>query len=132
MRADRKHFLDPFERIGPDLWIREESHVVLTPDPAATAQGPVPRPMRVHDMYTFQAPAAALTGRGADFVPANEQFNDFNDWSPRFQMGDRPGSSVSRCAGRKEARIGDMPDAWLKLARRMHPDAVKDPARTLG
>jgi hypothetical protein len=66
------------------------------------------------------------------FVPAVEHFNDYNDWSPRFEMGDHPGTSVARCSGRKVATLDGMPDNFLRLARRLHPDAYRDPAKTLG
>jgi hypothetical protein len=47
-------------------------------------------------------------------------------------MGDHPGTSVARCSGRKVATLDGMPDNFLRLARRLHPDAYRDPAKTLG
>jgi hypothetical protein len=39
---------------------------------------------------------------------------------------------VARCSGRKVATLEEMPDDFLRIARRIHPDAFRDPARTLG
>ena len=141
MRAERVHHVGPVDVVGPDVWLREETAIVLTPI-APTAQGAaaapaqagvaLPLPMRVHDMYTLQSPLAALLDDKQQFVPALAQFNDFNSWSPRFEMGDRPGTSVSRCAGRKESTLEQMPSRYLELARRLHPEAFKNPMATLG
>jgi hypothetical protein len=125
MRMERRHVLAPLEVIGGDAWIREESY--LTVDYAATG-----RRQRVHDTYTFSAPVAGLRASRPGFVPATVHFNDYNGWSPRFEMGDAPGASVARCAGRKVATVDELPATLLAIARRLHGDAFRDPARTLG
>lgn len=134
--AERRHWLGPMTVVGDSLWLREETHVVIAPAAAVAASGggvANGRPLRVHDMYTLQSPRAAvkLTGRLPPWVPALGQFNDFNDWSPRFQMGERPGTSLSRCAGRKERRWQDLPRRFRELAAQVHPQWAKDPAAAL-
>jgi hypothetical protein len=133
---ERHHFLGPASRVGDALWLREESHVVIAPAAAVAASGggvAGTQPLRVHDMYTLQSPLAALRVRGTlpRWVPANGQFNDFNSWSPRFQMGDRPGTSLSRCAGRKERTWSAMPARYRELAAEVHPEWARDPAAVL-
>jgi hypothetical protein len=125
MKMERRHVLAPLELVGEEAWLREESWLVV--QYAATG-----RSQRVHDMYTFSSPAAALRDAARAFVPASVHFNDYNGWSPRFEMGDAPGSSVARCSGRKVAGVDELPRPFLELARRLHPDAFRDPARTLG
>jgi hypothetical protein len=133
MRADRRVVLSPAELIGDDVWLTDETYLTLTPEPpAASAPGPVPfstRRMRVHDMYTFQCGLAALRRAPGEFVDSVAQFNDFNDWSPRFDMGDRPGTTVARCAGRKVRRLADMPDRWRAFSRRLHGAAFDEAER---
>jgi hypothetical protein len=136
MRADRRVALLPAEVIGGDVWLTEETYLRLTPEPPAAAAAPGPaaapfssRAMRVHDMYTFQCAVAALGRAPGEFVDAAAQFNDFNDWSPRFDMGDRPGTTVSRCAGRKARRLGDMPDRWRAFSQRLHGPVFEDAER---
>jgi hypothetical protein len=80
-------------------------------------------------MYTFQCALAALRRAPGEFVDAAAQFNDFNDWSPRFDMGDRPGTTVSRCAGRKVRRFGDMPERWRSFSQRLHGPVFEDTER---
>lgn len=126
--AERRHLLGPVSVVGDSVWLREETHVVVPPAAAGA------RPLRVHDMYTLQSPHAALRldGRLPAWVPAIGQFNDFNGWSPRFQMGDRPGTSLSRCAGRKERRWQDLPQRFRALAAQVHPDWARAPEKILG
>ena len=124
VKLDRQHFLGPLERVGDEAWLREEGWLNLT--------YPNGRGQRVHDMYTFSAPLAALRAAKPGFVPATVHFNDYNGWSPRFQMGDAPGASVSRCSGRKVASVDELPASFLQITRRVHAAAYADPARTLG
>jgi hypothetical protein len=124
MKMERRHYLGPLERIGDEAWVREEGWLNLV--------YPNGRGQRVHDMYNFSAPLAALRPAQPGFVPATVHFNDYNGWSPRFQMGDAPGASVSRCSGRKVARVEELPASFLQIARRLHGAAYADPARTLG
>jgi hypothetical protein len=125
VRQEERHSHSPLRVVGDEAWFTEESAII------ARFEG-APRPIRVHDTSTYGSPVAALLDPQARFVPAVEHFNDYNDWSPRFRMGDRPGSSVARCSGRKVATLGEMPADFLRLARRVHPEAFADPARTLG
>lgn len=124
MKMERRHYLGPLERVGDEAWLREEGWLDIV--------YPNGRGQRVHDMYTFSAPLAPLRAAKPGFVPATVHFNDFNGWSPRFQMGDAPGASVSRCSGRKVASVAELPASFLAIARRVHGAAYADPARTLG
>lgn len=125
VRQQERHSHSPLRVVGGEAWFSEESAII------ARFEG-VPRPIKVHDTSTYGSPVAALLDPAARFVPAVEHFNDYNDWSPRFQMGDRPGTSVARCSGRKVATLGEMPADFLRLARRLHPEAFRDPGATLG
>lgn len=125
VRQDERHVYSPIRVVGSEAWFTEETAMVAHFE--ATGQS-----IKVHDVSTFASPVAALLDPAAEFIPAVEQFNDYNDWSPRFQMGDRPGTSVARCSGRKVATLDEMPADFLRLARRIHPQSFADPARTLG
>ncbi len=127
MRMERHHVVAPLELVDDEAWLREETWIKAT---RGTAGGT--RTQKVHDMYTYSSPVAALRDPKARFVPAVAHFNDYNDWSPRFEMGDEPGGTVARCSGRKVASLEAMPADYLRLGRRLHADAFRDPARTLG
>ena len=120
----RRHELGPVDIVGGDVWLNESSHLVVP------AQGGG-SPLLVNDMYTLHSPLRELLGARQKFVSCFASFNDFNSWSPRFQMGERPGTSLSRCSGRKEARLDALPAGYLALGRRVHPQIFADPAAAL-
>lgn len=125
VRQQERHAHTPLRVVGDEASFTEESWIV------ATFEG-YTKPVNVHDVSTFGSPVAALLDPAPRFVPAFEHFNDYNDWSPRLRMGDRPGSSVARCSGRKVATLAEMPAQFLRYARRLHPTTFADPAKTLG
>jgi hypothetical protein len=124
MKMERRHVLSPLEIVGDEAWIREESYLTVL----YAASG---RSQRVHDTYTFSAPVAGLRQSRPRFLPATVHFNDYNGWSPRFEMGDAPGASVARCSGRKVATLAEMPETWRRFARQLHPRAFDDTGRAL-
>jgi hypothetical protein len=123
--ALQRHELSAPDIVGDDLWLNEASQLT------APAQSNGMPALRVHDMYALRSPVAALLDPRQQFVPCHASFNDFNTWSPRFQMGDRPGTSLSRCQGRKEASLDALPPGFLALAQRLHPQLLADPAAAL-
>ncbi len=127
MRVERRTTFDPVRVDSAEVWLTEENYVRLFREASAAADPA----MRVHDLYTYSCQHSALRDSQLAYVHAAVQFNDYNDWSPRFQMGEHRGTSVSRCAGRKESRLEQLPGSYLKLARRLHPQAFADPIKTL-
>ena len=117
MRAERTHFLGPARRDAGRIWLDEATHVRV--DPGARP------PMKVHDLYTYSVAEADLarvqTRKPGGYTPALATFNDFNDWSPRFEMGDHPGSSISRCSGSKVGTQAAMPATWRSLHTALYP-----------
>ena len=125
VRQQERHAHSPLTVVGDEASFTKESWIVATFEGSA-------KPVNVHDISTFGSPVAALLDPTATFVPAFEHFNDYNGWSPRLRMGERPGSSVARCSGRKVATFEQMPSVFLRLTKRVHPQAFSDPAKTLG
>lgn len=117
MRAERSHFLGPARREAGRIWLDEATHVRVD-------RGARP-PMKVHDLYTYSVAEADLAraenASRTGFTPALAAFNDFNDWSPRFEMGDHPGSSISRCTGSKVGTQAAMPSGWRSLHDALFP-----------
>jgi hypothetical protein len=58
-------------------------------------------------------------------------FNDVLTWPKWLQMGDQPGSFVSRCFGRKVYAYDQMPAIWRQLCQKALPDVAKDPLGAL-
>ena len=117
MRAERTHFLGPARRDAGRIWLDEATRVRVD-------RGTRP-PMKVRDLYTYSVAEADLARTEArepgGYTPALAAFNDFNDWSPRFEMGDQPGSSISRCGGSKVGTQAAMPAIWRSLHTALYP-----------
>jgi len=114
---------------GPG-WIEGENVVVrgdmvmsaVPEDPASGA-----RPMHVNDWSTYVGKLADLTDPAQKNPPAMQYFTDILTWPAWLQMGDQPGSYVSRCHGRKAFAYEQMPALWRSLFEQAHPEAAKDP-----
>ena len=63
--------------------------------------------------------------------PAAQMFNDILDYPPWLQMGDQPGTFVSRCYGRKVFDFKSMPATWQALFTKKFPDVAADMAAVL-
>lgn len=63
--------------------------------------------------------------------PAAQMFNDILDFPQWLQMGDHPGTYVSRCYGRKVFRYTDMPATWRRIFEAKFPEAARAPAEVL-
>ena len=73
-------------------------------------------------LFEYEADLARTEAREpGGYTPALAAFNDFNDWSPRFEMGDHPGSSISRCSGSKVSTQAAMPAIWRSLHTALYP-----------
>ena len=123
--ATRSHELGPVDMVGNDLWLNDSSHLNAPPQNGAAT------PLHVNDLYTLRSPLRELLNPNQRFVPCDAVFNDFNTWSARLQMGARAGTSLSRCYGRKEAKLESLPASYLAFGRRVHPTIFADPATAL-
>ncbi len=124
--AARRVVISPAERVNDRIFIREETYIDL--NPTGTGAG---SQRYVQDMYTYECAAASLRAKPGAFVDATAHFNDYNDWSPRMQMGDAKGSSVARCSGFKVASFAQMPARWRGFAGRLHGSQWADPEKLL-
>ena len=48
-----------------------------------------------------------------------------------MKMGDRSGHMMGRASGLKLESLAEMPSAYLKMARAVHPWLIRDPIETL-
>ena len=85
----------------------------------------------VTDHATYHCSRTALADDALASVPATVTFGSFSSWVDWMKMGDRPGTMVSRAAGRKVARLEDMPSRFLDILRSRYPDLARDPAAAL-
>lgn len=118
----RWHFLDG---AGDTQLLRDESFSIVTPT-AGNA-----REFKVSDLSTYQASRRELDSRRVLSAPASVAFNAVSNWQRWMNMGDRPGSMLSRGVGQKARRLQDCPRQFLDLLASQHPEFLRDPAASL-
>jgi hypothetical protein len=119
--------------IGPG-WI-EDDDVVIRGDLALTATPIDPdsdaRVFTVNDWSTYVGNVGEVADPAVKNAPCRQYFNDILSWPAWLQMGDQPGSYVSRCYGRKVFAYEQMPATWRKLFEEDQPDAARNAAAVL-
>ena len=80
----------------------------------------------VNDWSTYIGSTADVLDPRKKNPPAAQVFNDILDYPPWLQMGDHPGTFVSRCYGRKVFDFASMPAVWQALFTKKFPDIARD------
>jgi hypothetical protein len=125
VRFDVKPATGIFAVEGDDVWLRDDNTTTVTD----ATDGAVK--FVVTDWATYLSPRAALADAALDSVPASVSFHSVSGWIGWMNMGDRPGSMLSRASGRKVARLDDIPPGFLRILRGRYPELAKDPAAAL-
>jgi hypothetical protein len=124
-QIESTHVMGPATIVDDDLWIRNDTNAVVT---RVDAPGP---PFRVHDWATYHAQLHEIEDESIMCPAADVSFIDLTGWPRSMKMGDRPGTRMSRCAGRKVAARDALPQSFLALLERVHPAIYRDPAGAL-
>ncbi len=122
----RTHTLGPVTLAGNDVWLAIDSSAVVT----RTASPETP-PFRVNDLETFHAKLADVLDPDILSAPASASLHLISSWQSWLNMGDRPGSQITRLFARKAFDPSDLPAGLTGLMRRLHPDILRDPAAAL-
>ena len=106
---------------GDELMIRGD--LVLHAEPS----DPAKRTFTVNDWSTYVGSLDAVLDPAQPNPPCAQMFTDVLDFPAWLQMGDQPGTYVSRCYGRKVPRYQDMPAVWRRHFEAVLPDLAADP-----
>lgn len=119
--------------VGPG-WI-EGDEVVIRGDMVLRAEpidpGSAARSLTVNDWSTYVGQLAQVADPEVKSAPCRQYFTDILTWPKWLKMSDHPGSYVSRCYGRKELSMDQMPQTWRKLFAEVQPDVARNPAAVL-
>jgi hypothetical protein len=124
-KFDVKPSIAAFAVEGEDVWLRDDNATTVTSADSGA------RLFTVSDLATYHCTRAVLADATLDSVPADVSFNSVSSWIRWMNMGERPGSMLSRGSGRKFARLEDMPEPFLRILRRRHPELAQNPAAAL-
>ena len=80
----------------------------------------------VNDWSTYVGSLAEVSDPKVRNAAAAQTFTDVLTYPAWLQMGDKPGTFVSRCYGRKVFRFEAMPAAWRSFFAWKFPTAAAD------
>lgn len=123
MTTTKGHSHGPAFTEGDEVFIRGDMFMYAEPLDAASGT----RPLRVNDWSTYVGKLADIVSPAVTNAPAAQYFTDILTWPKWLQMGDQPGSYVSRCAGRKVFAYGQMPQTWRRLLEGSMTEVAQDP-----
>lgn len=108
-----------------DVWIGE--------DTSATIHSSLPgrKTYQGNDLATYHGSLAAIRDPKQAGVDATIHYQSVTNWRTWMKMGDTPGHLMARSVGRKVWSVDDLPDALLAIARKAHPEVIRDPAAAL-
>lgn len=124
MDASQSSALGPGFVEGEDVVIRGDLAVTATPTDPDSDRGV----FTVNDWSSYIGRLSDVADPAVKNAPCQQHFNDILTWPGWLNMGDQPGSYVSRCYGRKVFALEQMPATWRKLFAEAQPEAAKDPA----
>lgn len=124
INIQRTHTLGPATITGNDVWLSLDSSAIVTR--ASDSQ-----PFRVNDLETFSANLSDILDPTQASVTAQATLHLISSWQGWLNMGDRPGSQVTRLIAKKAFDITEIAPELLNLLRQRHPEIVEDPMAAL-
>ncbi len=121
---ERTHKLGPVTLTGNDVWLSVDSAAIVTRTSDA-------KPFRVNDLETFQAKLSDVLDPDLPSAPAEASLHLISSWQGWLNMGDRPGSQVTRLFAKKAFDFDDIAPPLQKLLKQNHPDIAADPVAAL-
>jgi hypothetical protein len=127
MKTTRSDGIGPGWVDGDDVVIRGDMAIHAVPLDASSGA----KSLTVNDWSTYIGSMADVVDPKVKNPHCAQFFNDVLTWPKWLQMGDQPGSFVSRCFGRKVYAYEQMPAIWRQLCQKALPDVAKDPLAVL-
>lgn len=121
----RRHSFGPATIVGGDVWLPIDTASVVT---RRRGDG---RPFRVSDLETFHGRLADLERERIRSAPASAMLHIVSSWQGWLDMGDRPGSQVTRLHATKAFATRDLPASLRALLAAHYPDILAAPLAAL-
>ncbi len=118
------HRFEPAIARGDDVWITEVIGVNGDPIPGK-------RPFVYNEMTTYHARMSDLADPAQPTVPTHVSFHGLVTYRPWMGFDDTPGHTTAHGAGTRAASLDELPEYWLELTAKYHPDVLDDPLGVL-
>ena len=126
LEIERTHTLGPATVVGDDVWLSFDSSAIV----ARTNLADKPQ-FRINDLETFNAKLGDILDPDVMSAPASATLHLISSWQGWLNMGDRPGSQVTRLIARKTFDFENIPDQLQDLMKSTYPEIVSDPVAAL-
>lgn len=110
---------------GTELYVRHEEIGSLTPHSSAV------QPVSYREWTIWHGPAATALDARASYCPCEYSYTAMTSWRPWMQMDGMRGHTLDNGRGAKVRRFADLPQDYLALTERVHPDVMRDPEAAL-
>jgi hypothetical protein len=114
----RKTKLGPAEIAGDDVWLMTDAQVLVDREGQST--------FRANDLSTYHGSVSDILNPNLTSAPGTMTVHIIQSWHPWMNMGDQPGTLVTRISGAKCFDIDDMHPRLRTMVRDIHPDIAKD------
>jgi hypothetical protein len=121
----RRHSFGPATVVGDDVWLPIDTASVVT------RRGAEGRPFRVSDLETYHGRLADLERERVRSAPAAAVLHILSSWQGWINMGDRPGSQVTRLNATKAFAMRDVPASIRALLAAHYPAVLAAPLAAL-
>lgn len=118
------HRFEPAVIRGDDVWITEIIDVSGAPVQDS-------KPFVYNEMTTYHAKMTDLSDASRATVPTNVSFHGLVTFRPWMGFGDTPGHTTAHGSGTRAASLEELPEYWLELTEKYHPDVLDDPLGAL-
>ena len=120
----RHHSFGPATVVGDDVWLPIDTASIVTRHGGG-------RPFRVSDLETYHGRLADLERERVRSAPATAVLHIISSWQGWLNMGDRPGSQVTRLNATKAFAIRDVPASIRALLAAHYPAILAAPLAAL-
>lgn len=117
-QIDRVSKLGPAEISGDDVWLMTDALVQVDRPGQST--------FRANDLSTYHGSVSDILNPDLTSAPGTMTVHIIQSWHPWMNMGDQPGTLVTRISGAKCFTIDDLHPRIRSMVRDIHPDIAKD------
>jgi hypothetical protein len=110
---------------GEDLWIETTEYGRVRP------ANPSEQPVFYKESAIWMGKTDELLDPDVHSAQTKLSYSAASSWRPWMEFGDVKGHSMAHGIGGKCSKLEDMPDQWLSLTEKHHPDFFKDPDAAL-
>lgn len=107
---------------GDDLWIKTAEYGRVSP------ANPSEQPVFYNESAIWIGNRDELLDPDVHTARTKLSYSAASSWRPWMKMGDVKGHSMAHGIGGKCGAIEEMPEQWLDLTEKYHPDVLRDPA----